>query len=124
MPPGAIPIPVAQVESTASLNPKLPKAGTLRRRKKLFDWLVITERNTMVSKICVAQKDKIMLKYPSNQTAFITGSSSNFKHSALNSHQFSGCNDTGVRETAHEKAIDDGNSVPSKMFSMKFLLTA
>ena len=58
MPPGFIPIPVgnsenystkkslAQVESTAIPNPKLPKAGTLRRWKKLFDWLVITERNT------------------------------------------------------------------------------
>ena len=125
MPPGFIPIPVgnsenystkkslAQVESTAIPNPKLPKAGTLRRWKKLFDWLVITERNTMVCKICVAQKDKIMLKYPSNQTAFITGSS-NFKRSALNYHQISGCHDTGVRETAHEKAADDGNSVPPK----------
>ena len=76
MPPGFIPIPVgkkslAQVESTAIPNPKLPKAGTLRRWKKLFDWLVITERNTMVSKICVAQKDKIMLKYPSKQTVFV-----------------------------------------------------
>ena len=54
-----------------------------------------------------------MLKYPSNQTVFVTGSS-NFKRSALNYHQTSGCHDTGVRETTHEKAADDGNSVPPK----------
>ena len=58
-----------------------------------------------------------MLKYPSNRTAFITGSS-NLKSLALNSHQISICHDTGVRETAHERAVDGDNSflheIPTK----------
>ena len=51
-----------------------------------------------------------MLKYPSNQTAFLTGSS-NLKRLALYRHQISSCHDTGVRETAHERAVDGDNSV-------------
>ena len=56
------------------------------------------------------QKDKIMLKYPLNRTAFIIGSS-NLKRLALNSHQISRCHDTGVQETAHERAVDGDNSI-------------
>ena len=37
--------------------------------------------------------------------------SSNLKRLALSSHQISGYHDTGVRETAYEKAVDDRNSV-------------
>ena len=70
MPPGFIPIPVgnsenystkkslAQVESTAIPNPKLPKAGTLRRWKKLFDWLSPKETQ-WYAKFALLRKTKL-----------------------------------------------------------------
>ena len=62
-----------------------------------------------------------MLKYPSNRTAFTTGSSnqgsfillehpcSNLKRLALEVIKLRVV--TGVRETAHERAVDGDNSV-------------
>ena len=71
------------VDSLSQSNAlKLPRPSTLEKWKKKHEWLVITERNTMISIICISQKEKILLKNPSSQMAFITGTT-NFKASAL-----------------------------------------
>ena len=77
------------VDSLSQSNAlKLPQPSTLEKWKKKDKWLVITERNTMICKICVSQKEKILLKNPSSQMALITGTT-NFKASALKHHMLS-----------------------------------
>ena len=92
---------------------KMPQSSTLEKWKKDYEWLVITERNTMICSVCVSQKDKILLKNPSSQMAFIHGTK-NFKVSSLKGHESSECHDTGVSETRHEEAIAAGKSLPPK----------
>ena len=41
---------------------KLPKASTLTNWRQTYEWLEITGRNTMICKICVSQKEQIILK--------------------------------------------------------------
>ena len=36
---------------------KLPKASTLSNWRQTYEWLEITERNTMICKICASQKE-------------------------------------------------------------------
>ena len=73
---------------------KLPKASTLSNWRQTYEWLEITERNTMICKICVSQKEQIILKNPSSPMRFIHGAS-NFKSSALKEHSTSECHRTG-----------------------------
>ena len=114
--PGNLPVTVANVPDSApssrsaSLvsnseddhNIKLPKASILEKWKKKHEWLVITERNTMICKVYVSQKDKIFLKNPSSAMAFINGSVA-FKKSALNEHASLECHDTGIAEVKDEQ---------------------
>ena len=99
--------------STAAENSKLPKEATLNKWRKEFEWLEITERNTMICRICVSQKEKIILKNPSSSMGFINGAS-NFKMSALRGHSTSECHRTGVGESKHQNAIEAGLSLPKK----------
>ena len=69
---------------------KLPKASTLSNWRQIYEWLEITERNTMICKICVSQKEQIILKNPSSPMGFIHGAS-NFKSSALKEYSTSEC---------------------------------
>ena len=102
------------VDSESQRNAlKLPQPTTLEKWRKKYEWLVITERNTMVCEICVSQKEKILLKNPSSQMAFITGTT-NFKTSALKDHARSECHATGISETEHQKALAVGDSLPPK----------
>ena len=55
------------VDSLSQSNAlKLPQPSTLEKWKKKHEWLVITKRNTMICKICVSQKENILLKNPSS----------------------------------------------------------
>ena len=97
--------------SESPCDAKLPKASTLQKWKKDFEWLAITERNTMICKICVSQKEKILLKNTSAHITFID-SSSNFKSSTLKDHEKSVCHKTAIKEANHEKAAAEGLSLP------------
>ena len=92
---------------------KLPKASTLSNWRQTYEWLEITERNTMICKICVSQKEQIILKNPSSPMGFIHGAS-NFKSSALKEHSTSECHRTGVEDAKHQEAIAAGISLPPK----------
>ena len=92
---------------------KLPKKSTLAKWKTDFEWLEITDRKTMICKICVSQKDKIVLKNPKSSIAFINGSM-NFKISAVREHSLSVGHKTGVDEAKHEEAVAVGISLPPK----------
>ena len=97
--------------SESPCDAKLPKASTLQKWKKDFEWLAITERNTMICKICVSQKEKILLKNTSAHITFIDGTS-NFKSSTLKDHEKSVCHKTAIKEANHEKAAAEGLSLP------------
>ena len=92
---------------------KLPKNNTLEKWKKTHNWLVITENKTICCKVCVSQKEKIILKLPSLNMGFINGST-NFKLSALKEHAESAGHKTGLAEAMHEEAILQGKSLPIK----------
>ena len=92
---------------------KLPKASTLSNWRQTYEWLEITERNTMICKICVSQKEQIFLENPSSPMGFIHGAS-NFKSFALKEHSTSECHRTGVEEAKHQEAIASGISLPPK----------
>ena len=104
------PAPTAE-SSTNQL--KLPKDSTMKKWKVNYDWLMFTERNTMICKICVSQKEKLLLKNPSLNMGFLTGST-NYKLSALNDHNVSECHLTGISEMKHEEALADGKSLQPK----------
>ena len=107
-------VPGNSARSSGSTElPKLPKTSTLERWEKKYDWLVITDRHTMVCKVCVSQKDNILLKNPKSPMAFINGST-NFKSSALNDHHISECHNTGIAEAKHSQAVAVGDSLPPK----------
>ena len=76
---------------------KLPQPATLKKWKETYAWLVITERNVMICKICSAQREKILLKNPSSPMSFITGTTK-YKASTLKDHALSKCHATGVAE--------------------------
>ena len=92
---------------------KMPQPATLKKWKETYAWLVITERNVMICKICSAQREKILLKNPSSPMSFITGTT-NYKASTLKDHALSKCHATGVAETDHATAIAAGQSLPRK----------
>ena len=86
----------------------------LQSWKKAHDCLQITELNTMTCKVCVSQKEKILLlKTPSSTIAFINGST-NFKLSAMKEHGSSEANRTGVDDAKHENAIAVSESLAPK----------
>ena len=58
-------------------------------------WLELTERKKMICKICVTEKEKILLKNPSSDMTFINGSV-NFKSPTLKDHAVSDCHKTGI----------------------------
>ena len=97
---------------------KLPKASALSNWRQTYEWLEITERNTMICKICVSQKEQIILINPSSPMGFIHGVS-NFKSSALKEHSTSECHRTGVEEAKHQEAIAAGISLPPKTHRTK-----
>ena len=101
-------------------NLKLPQSSTLEKWKKKYKWLVITKRNTMICKIFVCQKEEILLKNPSSQMAFITGTT-NFKASDLKDHMLSECHATAISETEYESAVAAGKSLPPKHVVHKVL---
>ena len=67
----------------------------------------ITERNMIICKVCVSQKDRIPFKNPSSPMAFINGSV-NFKNSTLNEHASLECPNTGISEAKHEQSFATG----------------
>ena len=47
--------------STATVHAaksKRPKESTINKWKNLFEWLQLTDQNTMICKVCVSQKEK------------------------------------------------------------------
>ena len=62
----------------------------------------------------VCRKEKILLKNPSSQMAFIAGTTNFNELSALKDHESSECRDTGIKEMKHEEAVAAGESLPPK----------
>ena len=62
----------------------------------------------------VCRKEKILLKNPSSQMAFIAGTTNFNELSALKDHESSECRDTGIKEMKHEEAVATGESLPPK----------
>ena len=92
---------------------KRPKESTINKWKNSFEWLQLTDQNTMICKVCVSQKEKITLKNPASSMGFINGAT-NFKKSALQEHSTSDGHLTAVEETNHAQAKEAGLSLPPK----------
>ena len=103
----------SSVGVTSKSSAKLPKKSTINKWKSDFEWLQITEQNTMICSTCVSQKEKIILKNPSASLGFIHGAT-NFKKSALKEHSTSDSHTAAVEEANHERAKEAGLSLPPK----------
>jgi hypothetical protein len=108
-------------ESTSNCNPassnpaqKLPvKSSTWKKWQGEFDWLEITERNTMICTTCTSQKERILLRNSSSNMMFIHGST-NFKKSSIKDHVISECHKIGKEEMEHQRAAEAGIQLPPK----------
>ena len=92
----------------------LPSEKVLKRWRKQFSWLYITNNKTLICKICCLQEDKLR-SMPNFSMSFISGSS-NYRLSALKDHDNSACHQRAIREKEHEEAIAVGKSLPPRKF--------
>ena len=91
----------------------LSSEKVLKRWRKQFSWLDITNSKTLICKICCSQKDKLH-SMPNFSMSFISGSS-NYRLSALKDHDNSACHQRVIREKEHEEAVAVGKSLPRKI---------
>ena len=113
----AVAAPPSDINLNAPSVVKLPKASTLSKWKTDFDWLVITDRNTIICKTCASQGEKLILKNPCRSLEFISGAT-NFKRSALFEHGKSRCHLDAIEEAKHEQAEKSGETLPPKQVKL------
>ena len=87
----------------------LSSEKVLKRWRKQFSWLDITNSKTLICKICCSQKDKLH-SMPNFSMSFISGSS-NYRLSALKDHDNSTCHQRVIHEKEYEEAIAVGKSL-------------